>query len=267
MRYLKWIDVSKLSFNTLLLLERVQLRWLPGWVPEGDMAIALRANPVVEWYLRHKCPEISSWVDGVMAGESPHGEREENDGRIRQSEEEILNTINDLVVYAVDPAVYDALPFNAWDSDELRLLVDWHGKTVIDVGSGTGRQAFVVAETGAHAVFAVEPVGNLRRYIKQKAQERGLRNVFTVDGLITDLPFPDGFADVTIGGHVFGGDPPAEYAELKRVTRLGGMVILCPGSSSTEMAAHEFLVERGFAWSWFEEPEYGRKRKYWMVNG
>ena len=79
---------------------------------------------------------------------------------------------------------------------------------MIDIGSGTGRLALVAAEK-AHAVFAVEPVANLRRYIKEKAQREGYHNVFTVDGLITELPFPDGFADVTMGGHVFG-DHPAE---------------------------------------------------------
>ena len=30
-----WMDVSSLPFNTLLLLERVQLSWFPGWVPEA----------------------------------------------------------------------------------------------------------------------------------------------------------------------------------------------------------------------------------------
>ncbi len=57
-----WMDVSGLSFNTLLLLERVQLSWFPGWVPEKELAIASRANPVVDWYLRHKCPELNEWL-------------------------------------------------------------------------------------------------------------------------------------------------------------------------------------------------------------
>jgi len=43
-----WIDVSNLSFNTLLLLERVQLSWFPSWLPEEELAIALSANPTVE---------------------------------------------------------------------------------------------------------------------------------------------------------------------------------------------------------------------------
>lgn len=59
----------------------------------------------------------------------------------------------------------------------------------------------------AAAVFAVEPVNNLRRYIKQKARQGNFRNVFPVDGIITDLPFPDAFVDITMGGHVYGSRP------------------------------------------------------------
>ena len=61
-----WMDVSSLSFNTVLLLERAQLSWFPGWVPEAELATALSASPVVEWYLRHKCPDLGSLLDRVM---------------------------------------------------------------------------------------------------------------------------------------------------------------------------------------------------------
>jgi SAM-dependent methyltransferase len=257
-----WIDVTNLSFNTLLLLERVQLSWFPGWLPEEEMAIALQANPTVEWYLRHKCPEIIPWLDNLLKAHthtpSPSAQS------IRQAEIKILHTINDLVVYAVDPSIYDSQPFLGWDSNELRSLTDFAGKIVIDVGSGTGRLAFIASES-ASAVFAVEPVGNLRLYIKQKALTQKLTNLFPVDGLITDLPFPDGFADVTMGGHVFGDHPSTEYAEMQRVTKPGGLLILCPGSSLNETKAHDFLVSQGFSWSLFEEPQDGTKRKYWKL--
>lgn len=257
-----WIDVTNLSFNNLLLLERVQLSWFPGWLPEEQLAIALLANPTVEWYLRHKCPEIIPWLDQVQAtyklSSTPSPEQ------IRQAEISILSTINDLMVYAVDPAIYDKQPFLGWDSDELRNLTDFNGKIVIDIGSGTGRLAFAVADT-ASVIFAVEPVGNLRRYIKQKALTMNLSNVYPADGLVTDLPFPPGFADITMGGHVFGDHPQAEYAEMKRVTRPDGMLILCPGTSLPETKAHDFLVSQGFSWSVFEEPQDGMKRKYWKL--
>lgn len=257
-----WMDVTHLSFNTLLLLERVQLCWFPGWLPEEQLAIALQANPAIEWYLRHKCPEITSWLDQIIANHTlPSKPSSEH---IRQAEIIVLETINDLIVYSVDPAIYDAQPFLAWNSAELLQLVNFRGKTVIDIGSGTGKLAFIAALTAA-VVFAVEPVGNLRCYIKQKAQAMHLTNVFPVDGLITDLPFPASFADITMGGHVFGDHPEAEYAEMKRVTVAGGMLILCPGSSLSESKAHDYLVSQGFSWSIFEEPQNDLKRKYWKL--
>ena len=257
---LNWIDVSSLSFNTLLLLERIQLSWFPGWLPETELSIALRANPVVEWYMRHKCPELNDWLDGVMAkvGESQIEESEQ----IRQAEEAIMASITDLLTYVVAPAAYDAQPFLAWDDQELVSLVDFTGKTVIDIGSGTGRLALITAEKVA-AVYAVEPITRLREFIKDKAMQQGLRNVYAVDGLITDLPFSDRFADVTMGGHVFGDQPEEEYGEMARVTKPGGMIILCPGGTDRDEDRHRFLISQGFQWSQFEEPGGPVVRKYW----
>jgi hypothetical protein len=114
-------------------------------------------------------------------------------------------------------------------------------------------------------VFAVEPVGNLRRYLKDKARAQGLTNLFVVDGLITDIPFPDGFADVTTAGSVFGDHLEDEYRELLRVTKQGGSVILCTGNVDRDNDRHQFLIARDFQWSRFEEPGEGMKRKYWKT--
>jgi hypothetical protein len=37
---LNWINVTQVSFITVLLLDRVQLSWFPGSVPEKDLALA-----------------------------------------------------------------------------------------------------------------------------------------------------------------------------------------------------------------------------------
>ena len=258
----EWIDVSQLSFNTLLLLEQVQLSWLPGWLPEKELQIALRANPAVEWYLRHKCQPLNEWLDCLMSTDQKI--TLSSPSEIRQAEIKVLETMADLIVYAVDPSVYDAQPFLNWDSAELLSLVNFSGKTIIDVGAGTGRLAFEVAET-AHSVFAVEHVDNLRKLIKNKAQARNLNNVIPVDGLITEIPFYDQFADVTMAGHVFGECVEMEYKELARVTKPGGMIILCPGNNDEDNDIHNFLVSHGFEWSRFEEPQDGVKRKYWKA--
>lgn len=174
-----------------------------------------------------------------------------------------MNTINDLLVYVIDPTIYDAQPFLGWDSNELHQMADFRGTVVIDVGSGTGRLAIIAAEA-ATVVYVVEPVSNLRQYLKHKAINQHLNHIFPVDGLITDLPFPAAYADITMAGHVFGSHPEAEFAEMKRVTKPGGMIILCPGTSMGENKAHEYLISQGFVCSEFEEPGEGPKRKHWQ---
>ena len=256
-----WIDVTTLSFNVLLLLEPIQLSWFPGCVPEHELAVALKANPVVEWYMRHKCPSLNEWLDKVLSTKTKDNPSQVT---VRQAEVSVMQRINDLLAYVVDPAIYDDQPFLGWDSDELMSLVDFTGKIVIDVGAGTGRLTLTVAPA-AESVFAVEPVSNLRRYLKEQSAKSGLKNVFPVDGLITEIPFPDQFADVTMGGHVFGDYPEEECRELERVTKIGGMVILCPGNNDRDNAIHAYLISHGYDWSSFEEPEDGAKRKYWKT--
>jgi SAM-dependent methyltransferase len=258
----KWMDVTNLSFNTLLLLERIQLTWFPGWVPEPEMAVSIHANPVIEWYIRNKCPELNSWLDRLL--EVNKNKLLNSQDEIRQSEETILKGINDLVVYVVNPEVYDAQPFLDWDDLELTSLVDLTGKRVIDVGAGTGRLTFIAAKK-AYVVYAVDPVANLRLFIKNKAREERLSNVFPIDGLIEDIPFEDNFADVTMGGHVFGEYLDEEYCELMRVTKQGGIIILCPGNVDKDDEKHSFLIEKDFSWSVFEEPGAGKVRKYWKT--
>jgi SAM-dependent methyltransferase len=260
---LDWIDVEDLSFNTMLLLERVQLSWLPGWLPELELAIALHANPGVEWFMRNKCPQVNPWLEQVMA--LPEATQDADAKTIRDAEKTILRVINDLVVYLVNPTIYDEMLFLKFDDKELTDLFDFRGKRVIDVGSGTGKLAFIAAEMGAAWVYALEPVGSLRVYLQEKALRLGYHHFSPVDGLITAIPFENGFADVVLGGHVFGDDLQAEYEELVRVTRPGGMVILCPGSSLSEVATHQYLVDKGISWSEFIEPPDGVVRKYWWI--
>lgn len=259
-----WMDVSHLSFNTLLLLERVQLGWLPGWLDEEQLAVALRANPHVEWYIRHKNPSLNDWLDRVMS----HTVTQEPEVELyRQAEIHILRQLTDLLVYAVDPSLYDSQPFLTWDDSELTEIVDFSGKRVLDVGAGTGRLTFIAAPRAA-VVWAIDPVENLRNYLRVKAAEQGYDNVYAVDGLITAIPFPDDFADVAMGGHVFGDDPEAELAEMERVTHSGGIVVFVPATNQEEDSEnHELLVAHGYDWDSFEEPEEGMKRKYWKTLG
>lgn len=256
---LNWINVKTLSFNVLLLLERTQLSWLPGWLPEEPLAIALHDNPAVRWYLENKNPEIRPWVGALCSQHPPL----DDPAAIRMAEETVMASMNDLLTYAVAPQNYADQEFLAYADDELLSLADLAGKIVIDLGAGTGRLTFIAAKAGAKAVFAVEPVENLRHYIREEARKLNISNIYAVDGLITRIPFFDDFADVVMGGHVFGDAMPEELAECERVVKPGGMIIFCPGSAAPEGEHHDFLVAHGFACAGFIEPPDLPVRKYW----
>lgn len=255
------MDVKGMSFDTLLLLEKVQVRWLVDYMSSDELAMALDANPVVKSYLVNKCPERREKIAEL-------GKRVEGGygaDRVREAELRVLGSIADWLVYLVDPEAYDRQSFLGWNDNELLSLADSRGKVVLDIGAGTGRLAFAMAAS-AKTLYCVEPVGNLRDHIKAKARERGFDNVYVVDGLITEIPFPEGFADIVMGGHVFGDELEAEYRELCRVTKKGGSVILCPGNIDRDNEVHAFLTGKGFEWARFDEPGDGPKRKYWKVN-
>jgi len=258
---LAWMDITEVSFNALLLFEPLQIEYMATLEPDAAMGTAIKAHSAIDWYLRQIHPPISDYLDRCLELAKLDASAEE----IRQAEIEILERYHDWVVYAVKPENYDKLEFNNWDDGSLLGMADFKHKVVIDIGSGTGRLAFAVAPI-ANTVYAVEPVANLRRFIWKKRDELGLDNVFPLDGTITQIPLPDNFADIVMSGHVFGDQPAEEYAEMERVTRDGGMILLHPGTSAkSENEAHQFLVKHGFEYATFEEPGDGKKRKYWKT--
>ena len=255
-----WIDVGELPFETLLLLEDPHLGWFPRDWPDNELGTAVRAHRSVRDYLRVRLRGEGGWLE-----ERIERAPDVDAATLRRCEVAVMARIADWLVYVVRPEAYDAQPFLRWDGDELLRLVDPRGKTIVDVGSGTGRLLEPLIED-ARTVFAVEPIAYLRRYLKTKfAAHAG--KLFVVDGLVTEIPLPVATADVVVAGHVFGDEPEREIAELERVARPGGMVVLCPGANDVDSDAHRSLVAAGYAWSVFEEPGDGLKRKYWRTVG
>lgn len=155
---LNWIDVEEYSFNSILMMERFQLRMFLRWAEQdealaGQLGIALGANPAVGWYLLHKCPEYRAVVEG-LSGKTPLAA---DDKEIRAAEVYVLSHMEDFVTYTTPEVMDEKCDFiYAWDKERLFELADFRGKRVLDIGSGSGRLVFAAAER-AEEVYASEP--------------------------------------------------------------------------------------------------------------
>jgi SAM-dependent methyltransferase len=253
-------DVT-LTVKDLLLLEPFQIGYFPGWVPEREFAGVLWAYPVIRRCLVARCPPIAELVQSVMATFGPVPDAQE----LARCVHELVWTIADLIVYNKCPEAYASLPFHNWDLAEVTSIVTLDGKVVIDAGAGTGRVALEAARAARH-VFAVEPVGRLRQFIRAKAAASGLNNLFVLDGFLDAIPLPDGSADVLITSHALGWRLESELREFERVVRPGGTIVHCPGTADIEgeEQQHVRLISPDWRYHWarYEEAD-GTKRKYW----
>ncbi|ADB32988.1 Methyltransferase type 11 [Kribbella flavida DSM 17836] len=100
------------------------------------------------------------------------------------------------------------------------------GRTVVDVGCGTGNAALLAAARGA-VVTGVDPAPRLLEVARQRAADRGLEIDF-VTGEAAGIPLPDHSADVvfSVFAVIFAPDPGAAIAELVRVTTQDGTIRL-----------------------------------------
>jgi SAM-dependent methyltransferase len=250
-----------LAVEDLLLLEPFQIGYFPGWVPERELAAVLWANPLIRRCLVARCPAVAGLVQAAMDRFGPAQDEQE----LAHCGDELVWTVADLIVYNKCPEAYDSLPFHHWDLSEVTSIAALDGRIVIDAGAGTGRVALEAARTARH-VFAVEPVGRLRQFIRAKAAAEGLKNLFVLDGFLDAIPLPDGFTDVLITSHALGWRLEDELREMERVTRLGGIILHCPGTADVEWEEeqHMRLISPDWAYQWanYEEAD-GTKRKYW----
>lgn len=241
---LNWIDVNDFDFRCFLLMERFQLQWVCGQTDETllhHLGIALKANPAVLWYMAQMVPESAEWLN-AMADRAP----DESSESIRQSETFVMSWFEDFVTYTKPECMATCCPFiYGWHRGRLYELGDLRGKRVLDVGAGSGRLTFAAAEL-ADEVYAVEPVGTLRRFLREEANRRELTNVRVSDGMCDALPYPDGFFDVVLSGHVVGDDMDAELAELTRVCRDGGVILDVPGDQHDPLLPNTEYLARGF---------------------
>lgn len=109
--------------------------------------------------------------------------------------------------------------------DYPEAIIDWlrerlglgEGRSVIDLGAGTGKFTACLLAAGAH-VIAVEPVKEMRAKIVQM-----LPKVATYDGSATSIPLPDDSVDAVTCAQAFHWFATgAALGEIRRVLKPGG---------------------------------------------
>lgn len=206
------------------------------------MGIALNANPAVQWYLAHRCPECAVLIE-ELAKNAPvvvSGDK------IREAEKYALLSVEDFTIYTTPGEMAQHCDFiRGWNKEHLFDLADLFGKVVLDVGAGSGRLTFAAAEK-AKWVYAVEPVSTLREFMRDKIKREKIQNVRVLDGFVEEIPFPDDTFDVVMSGHVVGDNYDEEIMELTRVCKAGGWLLDCPGDSERNMMPSTELTRRGW---------------------
>ena len=123
----------------------------------------------------------------------------------------------------------------------MEAVAGWAGRTVLDIGCGTGFHLPRFARSAAQ-VHAVEPHPDLaalarRRVTRAARREPGLAPVDVRVGTAQDLPLPDASVDVVHArwAYFFGPGCEPGLRELDRVVRRGGtaFVVDNDGSRST----------------------------------
>lgn len=141
----------------------------------------------------------------------------------------------------------------------MRGVDDWVGRTVLDVGCGTGFHLPWFAETAA-TVIGVEPHGDLVALARRRT--RRLPNVTVHQGTAQALPVPDASVDVVHArwAYFFGPGCEPGLAELDRVVRRGGTAYVIDNDPT-----------RSTFGSWFRrgypdvDPE--TVERFWSVRG
>lgn len=137
------------------------------------------------------------------------------------------------LTYWKTPDLYETLT----EGEELhpgifqQLEPDIRGKTVLDVGAGSGRASLACARCSAKRVYALEPSPGLLSILQRKrvSLAEGVC-IIPAAGSFNAIPLANNSVDVTLSCSAFtalaeqGGEPGLE--EMKRVTRPGGKIVI-----------------------------------------
>ena len=172
-----------------------------------------------------------------------------NEQDVQTARHHLLDNLFWELTYWKTPELYEELT----EGEQLhpgifqQLEPDIRGKTILDVGAGSGRATLECLRVGAALVYAVEPSPGLLRLLSKKCAYQPVgQRVETHTGRFDAIPLPDASVDVALSCSAFtasaeqGGEPGLR--EMRRVTRPGGKIIII----WPRVEDHEWLQSHGF---------------------
>ena len=132
--------------------------------------------------------------------------------------------------------IYDRFALSSVSAvDDMQVNYGFTGKRVLDIGGGTGKSAFHIAQY-ADSVVSIEPQIALLNYAIEKQKQLGVNNIQFIEGIGEDLSqFQDREFDcaVSVHGPPFWKDVERRKQDLNalvdgclRVVKLGGYIAL-----------------------------------------
>jgi ubiquinone/menaquinone biosynthesis C-methylase UbiE len=137
------------------------------------------------------------------------------------------------ILYRDYPEVYDEFASieqqgKRW-IDLARQIVSFKGKTVADIGSGSGKSTFELAEY-TNSVIGIEPEDAMRELAEKNRVKSEYQNVIFKKGWAANIPLEDKSVDMTVSatGFVFFDAESARkfMSEVERITKPGGHILL-----------------------------------------
>ncbi|HEX2180420.1 MAG TPA: methyltransferase domain-containing protein, partial [Actinomycetota bacterium] len=161
-----------------------------------------------------------------------------------QAWEEVVSDVAWELLYRMEPELYARLTAGERLHPGILGWIPQRIDRAVEVGCGWGRLTLQLAPRCGELI-GLEPAEPLRRGLESLLERAGHRHCEVLDGFLNAIPVPDGWADMTFTCSAFscdsvhGGDPG--LAELDRVTRTGGVVVLVWPPRN-----RKWLEERGF---------------------
>lgn len=149
------------------------------------------------------------------------------------------------ILYRDYPEVYDAfasVPYKPRMIDVLQEKFNFTGKTIADIGSGSGRSSIELARFAKH-VIGLEPEDAMRAEAYKNTAEAGLENISYLDGRAEDMPLEDNSVDMVVAltAVMYPADEviPVFIKEARRVIKPGGVIMsvdVAPGWYGGELS-------------------------------